>query len=54
MELYFAFNMDNWGTKDLFDYINGTDDILDLIPETVGKPKNEMMKLSSDQQIALM
>ena len=54
MELYLAFNIDNWGSKDLFDYINGADEILDLIPKTTEKPKNELMDLSDEQQIALM
>ncbi len=54
MELYLAFNIDNWGSKDLFDYINGADEILDLIPKTPINEKNEIMQMSTDQQIALL
>lgn len=54
MELYLAFNIDEWGSKDLFDYINGADDILKLIPAIVEKPKDDIMTLNNDQQLCLM
>lgn len=54
MELYLAFNMDDWGSKDLFDYINGADQILDLIPKDIEKPKNDLMSLSTENQIAML
>ena len=54
MELYIAFNIDKWGSYDLFDYINGVDKLLALVPESVKKPTSDLMELSSDRQLALM
>lgn len=54
MELYLAFNIGDWGSMDLFDYINGADKILDLVPKTIVNHKNELMNMSSEQQIALV
>ena len=55
MELYLAFNIDDWAKKDMFDYIKGADDILDLIPKTEEtEDKEESFKMNQEKQIALL
>ena len=33
MEVYMAFNIDNWGKMDLFDYGSGQKSLLDILPD---------------------
>lgn len=54
MEVYLAFNMDDWGKREFFDYIKGADSMLDLIPERIKPAEMNIKEMSKEQQLVLL
>ena len=54
MEVYLAFNLNDWSKRDIFDYIRGADSMLDLVPERIKPSEVNVRDMSKEQQLVLL
>ena len=52
MEIYLSFNIDEWDSIDIFDYVNGTNSFMEFLPEE-NEEKNILKGLSDDNTLEI-